>query len=124
MHSTGVSPVVSGVPAAPMLTMSTVPSAFLTSQVQPEPKLPTAEVRKAVLKASSEPHLASMAAARAPVGAPPPFGFMQFQKKLWFQTWAALLYTPPAGAFFTMASRSRFSYSVPLIRLFRLVTYA
>ena len=28
----------------------------------------------------------------------------------------------PAGAFLTMASRSRFSYSVPLIRLFRLVT--
>ena len=29
---------------------------------------------------------------------------------------------PPAGALLTMASRSRFSYSVPLIRLFRLVT--
>ena len=26
-----------------------------------------------------------------PLGAPPPFGFMQFQKKVWFQTWAALL---------------------------------
>ena len=35
---------VSGVPAAPMLTRSTEPSAFLTSQVQPEPKLPTALV--------------------------------------------------------------------------------
>ena len=57
--------------------MSTEPSAFLTSQVQPEPKLPTAEVWKAVLKASSEPHLALMASASAPLGAarrlsPPP----------------------------------------------------
>jgi hypothetical protein len=26
-----------------------------------------------------------------PVGSPPPPGFMQFQKKVWFQIWAALL---------------------------------
>ncbi|CKT95458.1 Uncharacterised protein [Mycobacterium tuberculosis] len=32
-----------------------------------------------------------MALASAPVGAPPPCGFMQFQKKVWFQIWAALL---------------------------------
>jgi hypothetical protein len=32
-----------------------------------------------------------MAAASAPVGSPPPAGFMQFQKKVWFQTWAELL---------------------------------
>src|SRR5574343_2046259 len=124
MVSRALSPVVNGVPAAPMLTMSTEPSSFFTSQVQPEPKLPTAEVWKAFLNSSREPHFLLMASARAPAGAPPPFGFMQFQKKVWFQTWAALLYTPPAGAFLTMASRSRFSYSVPLIRLFRLVTYA
>ena len=27
----------------------------------------------------------------APVGSPPPLGFMQLQKKVWFQIWAALL---------------------------------
>jgi hypothetical protein len=35
--------------------------------------------------------LALIAAARAPVGSPPPAGFMQFQKKVWFQIWAELL---------------------------------
>ena len=105
-----------------MFTMSTEPSAFFTSQVQPEPKLPTADAWKAFLKSSKEPHLALMASASAPVASPPPLGFMLLQKKVWFQTWAELLYTPPAGAFLMMASRSRFSYSVPLIRLFRLVT--
>jgi hypothetical protein len=44
--------VVSGVPAAPVLTMSTLPSGFFTSQVQPEPKLPTADLTKASLKAA------------------------------------------------------------------------
>jgi hypothetical protein len=71
--------------------MSTVPSAFFTNQVQPEPKLPTALLTKASRKAAWLPHLALMAAASAPVGSPPPWGFMQFQKKVWFQTWAALL---------------------------------
>ena len=33
-------------PAAPILMMSTEPSAFFTSQVQPEPKLPTADAWK------------------------------------------------------------------------------
>jgi hypothetical protein len=47
-----LSAVVSGVPAAPVLTMSTLPSAFFTSQVQPEPKLPTALLTKASLKAA------------------------------------------------------------------------
>jgi hypothetical protein len=62
---------VSGVPAAPVLTMSTVPSAFLTSHVQPEPKLPTADLTKASLKVAYEPNLALMAAASAPLGSPP-----------------------------------------------------
>jgi hypothetical protein len=61
--------------------MSTEPSAFLTSQVQPEPKLPTAEAWKALANSANDPHLASMAAASAPPGAPPPFGVRQFQKK-------------------------------------------
>ncbi len=33
----------------------------------------------------------ALAAASAPVGSPPPAGFMPFQKKVWFQIWAALL---------------------------------
>ena len=41
-----------GVAALLVLTMSTEPSAFFTSQVQPEPKLPTALLVKASLKAS------------------------------------------------------------------------
>jgi hypothetical protein len=57
-----------------MLTMSSEPSAFLTSQVQPEPKLPTAEAWKALANSANDPHLASIAAASAPAGAPPPFG--------------------------------------------------
>ena len=36
-----------------------------------------------------------MASARVPVGWPPAFGARQFQKKVWFQTWAALLKMPP-----------------------------
>src|SRR3989338_2268501 len=112
---------VSAVPALEVLTMSTLPSAFFTSQVQPEPKLPTALLAKASLKASKLPHFLSMAAASAPDGLPPPAGFMLFQKKVWFHTWAALLNTPPED-FLTMSSRGEFSNSVPLIRPLRLVT--
>jgi hypothetical protein len=50
--------------------MSTEPSAFFTSQVQPEPKLPTALFVKASLKAAWLPHLALIAAASAPCGSP------------------------------------------------------
>ena len=71
MVSSAFASEVSGVPAPEVFTMSSEPSAFLTSQVQPEPKLPTAEVLNAFLNSSKLPHLASMAAARAPVGAPP-----------------------------------------------------
>jgi len=73
---------VSGVPAAPVFTMSTLPSGFFTSHVQPEPKLPTADFWNASLKAPNEPHLALMASASAPLGSPPPAGFMQLQKKV------------------------------------------
>src|SRR5512135_3000614 len=101
MVSRALSALVRGVAALLVLTMSTLPAAFFTSQVQPEPKLPTALLTKASLKASKLPHLAVMASARAPAGAPPPLGFMLLQKKVWFHTWAALLNTPPAGAFLT-----------------------
>ena len=59
-----------------MLTMSTVPSGFLTSQVQPDPKLPTAVACNFTLKSANEPNAFLMAAARAPVGSPPPLGPM------------------------------------------------
>src|SRR5690606_28322495 len=115
--------VVSGVPALLVFTMSTEPSLFFTSHVQPEPKLPTALLLKASRKASNELHFFVMASASAPEGWPPPPGFMHDQKKVWFHTCAALLNTPPDDLR-TMSSRPRFSNSVPLIRLFRLVTYA
>ena len=41
-----------GVPAAPVLTMSMPPSVRWTSQVHPEPKLPTADFTKASLNAA------------------------------------------------------------------------
>ena len=85
--------------------------------------MPTALFVNASLKAANEPHFFAIASASAPVGSPPPAGFMQFQKKVWFQTWAALLNTPPDERR-TISSSDMFSNSLPLIRLFRLVTYA
>src|SRR5665647_2081098 len=41
------------------------------------------------------PHFLLMASASLPEGAPPPFGFMQFQKNVWFHT-CCLLYTSPS----------------------------
>ena len=73
------------------------------------------------MKAAYEPHFFVIASASAPVGSPPPAGFMQFQKKVWFQTWAALLKTPPDDRRM-ISSSGMFSNSLPLIRLFRFVT--
>ena len=66
----------SGVSALLVLTISTPPAAFFTSQVQPEPKLPTALAVNFSLNAANEPNAALMAAASAPVGSPPPLGPM------------------------------------------------
>ena len=62
----------------------------------------------------------------APVGAPPPPGFMQFQKKVWFHTWAALLNTGclsglPATAMIT-SSRLLPARSVPSTSLLSVST--
>ena len=58
-----------------------------------------------------------MASAMAPVGAPPPPGFMLFQKKVWFHTWAALLKLPPSALL--MKSTRLFSASgVPSMAAF------
>ena len=61
---------------------------------------------KAALKASKEPKSASIFASSAPVGAPPPFGFMHDQKKVWFHTWAALLNTPALLSSFALRRTS------------------
>src|SRR5690606_27502261 len=121
--SSALSSVVSGVPALLVLTMSTEPSGFFTSQVQPEPKLPTAALLNSSLNFSKEPHFLLIASASAPLGAPPPLGDMEFQRKVWFQTCAALLKMPPEDLRM-MSSSEAFSNSVPLIRLLRFVTYA
>src|SRR5690606_10712374 len=119
--SSAVLPSVIGVPALLVLTISSsLP--FFTSQVQPEPKLPMAELVKASLNLSKEPHLALIASARAPVGSPPPFGLRQFQKKVWFQTWAALLNNGPGPALLMISSSDWPSLSVPATSSFSLVT--
>src|SRR5690606_15198252 len=121
--SSGTSLVVSGVPALLVLTTSSDPSGFFTSQVHPEPKFVAALFEKVSRNASNEPHLREMASASGPDGCPPPPGFMHDQKNVWFQTCAALLKMPPED-FRMMSSRLMFSNSVPLIRLLRFVTYA
>jgi len=56
------------------------------------------------LNASNEPKAASMAAANAPVGAPPAFGAKLSQKKVWFQCPPPLLRT--AGLMLPAAATS------------------
>ena len=58
-----------GVPALPVLIISKAPEAFLTNQVQPEPKLPAALAVNYAWNSSKEPNAASIAAAKSPVGA-------------------------------------------------------
>ncbi len=69
-----------------VLARPRLPSDFLTSQAQPEPKVPMAVLVNSSLNLSNEPKEALMASARVPVGWPPAFGARQFQKKVWFQT--------------------------------------
>src|ERR1700761_6745428 len=121
MVSSAFASVVSGVAALLVDTRSSEPSAFFTSHAQPEPNVPIAVLANSSLNLSNEPHLALIASANAPVGAPPPCGDRLFQKNVWFHTCASLLKIPP-DAFLTISSSDRFSNSVPLIRLFRLVT--
>src|SRR5690625_5611364 len=81
----------SGVWALPVWRISRLPSAFFTSQHQPEPKTATVLSVNSFLKFSKEPKLLLIASAKGPVGSPPPFGLRQFQKKVWFQTCVPLL---------------------------------
>src|SRR3546814_7427441 len=48
-----------------------------------------------LFRSSKLPKALSMAPASAPLGLPPPPGSMQFQKKVWFHTWAAWLNRVP-----------------------------
>src|SRR5205823_9433590 len=97
-----------------------------TSQAQPLPNWPTAAALKSSLNLARPPRSRSIAWATLPVGLPPPCGFMQFQKKVWFHTCAALLKMPALEASlalaWTISSSDWFSIGEPLTRLFRLVT--
>jgi hypothetical protein len=77
---------------------------------------------KVCLNPSTDPNAASMAVARSPSGSPPPPGDMQFQKKVWFHTWAALLNRPPGSALWMISSSDLPAFSVPSTRPLRLVT--
>jgi hypothetical protein len=68
-----------GVAALDVLTMPSEPSGRCTSQVQPEPKLATADLPNSSLNLSNEPKALAIASASLPDGAPPPFGLRQFQ---------------------------------------------
>ncbi len=95
-----------------------------TSHAQPEPKRPTAALTKSSLNLSYEPKSRVIACASSPVGAPPPWGFMLCQKKVWFQIWAALLKTGPSPEPMMISSRLWFASALPSSRLFSLSTYA
>ena len=83
--------------------------------------------RKVFLNSSKLPNDFSISVISRPAGWPPPPGFMHCQKKLWFQTWAALLKTAALSAAPAL-SRITFSkacpaHGVPATSLFRLSTY-
>src|SRR3546814_4488364 len=87
-------PLAFGVSALPVPTIfSSLPS--FTSHSQPLPNWPTPLALNSSLNLSKLPKALSMAPASAPLGLPPPPGFMQFQKKVWFHTWAAWLNRVP-----------------------------
>ena len=73
-------PFISGLSWLGVEQMLTVPSAFLQSHAQPEPKRPTPAAANFSLKASSEPKAVLIAAASSALGAPPlPAGAIHFQ---------------------------------------------
>src|SRR5689334_8648691 len=86
-----VLPAANGVSALLVVSMATPPSSVLTSQAQPEPNWPTAASLNFFWKSETVPKARVIASASAPDGSPPPLGDIEFQKKVWFQTCAALL---------------------------------
>src|SRR5690606_20736555 len=93
MVRSGFAPAVSGFSALPVLrSVSLLPSR--QSHAQPEPNCVAPAAANCFLNSSYEPKLSLIMSAILPVGCPPPFGDSEFQKKVWFHTWAALLNTP------------------------------
>src|SRR3546814_20772076 len=71
----------SDVCSSDLLVIASEPSAFCTSQAQPEPKVPTAVSVNCFLKSSTPPNCLTKASVNFLHGAPC-FGVRQFQKKL------------------------------------------
>jgi hypothetical protein len=71
------------------MTLRPLPS--WTSHAQPEPNWVLAASVNSSRKAWTDPKALLIASASSPDGSPPPVGLRQFQKKVWFHTWAALL---------------------------------
>ena len=83
MPRIGVSPCIRGLSWLAVLYTATTPSLFLTSHAQPLPKRVVPAAANAFLKPSKLPHAASIAAARAPLGSPPPPGPITDQNSEW-----------------------------------------
>ena len=119
-----MSPLVNGFSPFGVFTTLSLPSEPRTSHAQPEPNWVAPAVLNCSTKASKEPKSALILSAILPVAAPPPFGFIECQKKVWFHTWAALLNTPgflPSDAL-TISTSDLPSNSLPGSALFRLST--
>src|SRR5271155_3916130 len=103
-------PSVSGLSWLAVETMESLPPPFLMSHTHPEPKRLRPASLKALVKSSKVPKLELMASAMAPVGLPPPFGFMLAQNHVWLRCPPALLRTAALAAsgtearFLTMSS--------------------
>src|SRR3569832_155033 len=95
--SSGLSPRAMGVSALPVFSISSVPSAFFTSQVQPEPKLARAACVKNFLKSSMLPKCFLFATDTGPMGCAMAPGVRQQQKKKKNHTCAALLMIGPVA---------------------------
>src|SRR5690606_22043566 len=85
-------PVAMGVSAFGVLVTLSLPSLPSTSQAQPEPNCVSAAFLNCSLNCSTPPK-SSLSLASSVPGTPPPVGDNEFQKKLWFQCWPALLNT-------------------------------
>src|SRR5262245_63950072 len=114
-------PVANGVSALDVVSIASAPSAFLTSQAQPEPNCAAAASENLVLKSAKLPNALSIAPAITPDGLPPARGAIECQKNVWFQIWAELLkiffsLAWPCDALITSSSAID-SYLVPAANL-------
>ncbi len=123
----GVAPSISGESWFGVEQTQSFPS-FTQSHAQPLPKRVAAAFAKASLNASIPPSSLLMASLSCPIGAPPPFGEMPFQKRLWLACPPPWLRTAPR-MFSGTLSRSEInsstdldSRSVPAMAALTLVT--